>query len=309
LAGIYVGITDRGWYEHLATMPYVDEVNFWRPSPRSRFLSLEPGELFVFKLHHPDNAIVGGGVYTYFTRLPVGIAWDAFEEKNGAATRAEMLNRLARYRPELRTASLAERLNSEIGCIILGRPFFLRPDKWIAIRDWHPNIVQGKTYDLETADGVDLLEEVRARLVDHAQLELGEEAGRFGKPLVIQPRLGQGTFRVLVTDAYHRRCSMTGERVLPVLQAAHIRPYAEGGRHLVANGVLLRSDLHTLFDRGYLTIRPDFQIEVSSRLKQDFQNGEEYLGLQGSSIFLPDSPGDRPDPELLTWHGDTRFVA
>jgi putative restriction endonuclease len=40
----------------------------------------------------------------------------------------------------------------------------------------------------------------------------------------VQPRLGQGAFRLLVTDAYQRRCAVTGERTLPVLDAAHIRP-------------------------------------------------------------------------------------
>jgi putative restriction endonuclease len=54
---------------------------------------------------------------------------------------------------------------------------------------------------------------------------------------------------------------VTGERTLPVLEAAHIRPYADGGRHEVANGILLPSDLRTLFDQGYVTITPDYRLE------------------------------------------------
>ena len=77
---------------------------------------------------------------------------------------------------------------------------------------------------------------------------------RYGSASMVFPRLGQGSFRVLVTDAYGRQCAATGERTLPVLQAAHIHPYAVGGPHRVDNGLLLRSDLHTL-SRPWLSHR------------------------------------------------------
>ena len=90
---------------------------------------------------------------------------------------------------------------------------------------------------------------------------------KYGKPTLIQPRLAQGTFRVVVTDSYNRRCAVTGERVLPVFEAAHIRPFADGGEHLVENGLLLRSDAHILFDRGYMTMTPEHRV-VSDRLNR-----------------------------------------
>jgi len=58
---------------------------------------------------------------------------------------------------------------------------------------------------------------------------MAEAQARFVEPQLIQPRLGQGAFRVLVTDLYQRRCAVTEERTLPALEAAHIRPYGEGG--------------------------------------------------------------------------------
>ena len=76
------------------------------------------------------------------------------------------------------------------------------------------------------------------------------EAARFGRPALIQPRLGQGAFRVAVTDAYERRCALTRERTLPIPDAAHIRAYAAGGGHEIPNGLLLRTDIHRLFDLG-----------------------------------------------------------
>jgi hypothetical protein len=99
------------------------------------------------------------------------------------------------------------------------------------------------------------------------------------------PRLGQGAFRVIVTDVYQRQCALTNSHVLHVLDAAHIRPYADGGSHSPSNGLLLRQDVHTLFDRRYLTVSPDYHVEVSRRLKDEFDNGTGYYALQGKDDF------------------------
>ncbi|WP_336419193.1 HNH endonuclease [Roseovarius sp. D22-M7] len=80
---------------------------------------------------------------------------------------------------------------------------------------------------------------------------LAEPAERWGEPQLVQPRLGQGAFRVLVTDIYRRRCAVNNERTLPALDAAHVRPYAHGGAHEASNGLRLRRDVHSLFDAGY----------------------------------------------------------
>jgi putative restriction endonuclease len=73
---------------------------------------------------------------------------------------------------------------------------------------------------------------------------------RYGAPTLIRPRLGQGAFRISVTDVYQRRYAITGERTLPILDAAHIQPFADGGEHNITNGLLLRTDIHRLFDLG-----------------------------------------------------------
>ena len=57
----YVGITDYEWYQLLASRPQLDEVNFWQPGGSRGFRALQPGELFLFKLHAPRHSIVGGG--------------------------------------------------------------------------------------------------------------------------------------------------------------------------------------------------------------------------------------------------------
>jgi putative restriction endonuclease len=302
----YVGVTDGDWYRFLRVQPDLDEVNFWRPSGRGRFLAIQPGEPFLFKLHYPEHAIVGGGTYVWSTAFPASITWEAFGEKNGAATLAEMRARIERYR---RVAGLPNE-DYTVGCVILEDPFFFEESEWIpAPPDWKPNIVQGRTYDLSTMVGRRLWEQVlERRRLALVRSQLDPTAPIYGDPVLVRQRLGQGAFRLVVTDAYARRCAVTKEKALPVLQAAHIQPVSQGGRHLISNGLLLRSDVHTLFDRGYVTITPDYQFRASRRLRTESQNGAEYFGMQGEDLWLPARAEDRPSREFLEWHTDVAFL-
>lgn len=85
----FVGVTDYDWFRFLAGRPDIDEVNFWQPSGSVGFRAIQPGEPFLFKLHSPRNYIVGGGFFAHWSPLPVSLAWEAFGEKNGAASLTE----------------------------------------------------------------------------------------------------------------------------------------------------------------------------------------------------------------------------
>ena len=86
------------------------------------------------------------------------------------------------------------------------------------------------------------------------------------------------------------------------MQAAHIRPVARGGSAGSNNGLLLRSDVHTLFDRGYLGVDPRHRLLVSPRLRADFSNGDQFDAKEGQVIDLPERRADRPGREYLEWH-------
>lgn len=135
----------------------------------------------------------------------------------------------------------------------------------------------------------------------------GVRSPRYGTSQLVAPRLGQGSFRAAVLDAYGGRCAITGDRVVHVLQAAHIRSFSRGGPHLVRNGLLLRSDLHTLFDRGYLTVTSDYRLAVSLALRDEFNNGREYLAMSGNDLGIPVHPDDHPDRGFLAWHANEVF--
>ncbi len=300
----WVGVTDKNWFNFLRPRA-PDEVNFWQPSAAPVAAFLEPGTPFLFKLHSPDNYIVGGGLFVWFSPLPARLAWEAFGEKNGVADYATLKRRVEQYR------NTPLRGDPEIGCNMLNAPFFLVEQDWIPVpEDWARNIVRGKTYDTSEAMGLGLWKQVEARLGTPIQVgATASDAARYGAEYLTRARLGQGTFRVLVTEAYKRRCAVTGERTLPVLEAAHIRPYVDNGPHLVSNGVLLREDLHTLFDEGYITFTEDLRVEVSRRIREEFENGREYYAHHGRQIMgMPDRFEERPATDFLRWHNEHVFV-
>ena len=200
---------------------------------------------------------------------------------------------------------MGDRSDFEIGCRILTQPFFFEERDWIAVPpSWAPNIVSFKTYNTADAEGLELWETINDRLTRPQFPGLAEPPARFGEPHLIRPRLGQGAFRVLVTDIYHRRCAVTQERTLPALEAAHIRPYGDGGDHEARNGLLLRRDIHSLFDTGYVTVTPDHHFEVSRRIREEFDNGKHYYALHGHVIDMPKDISQRPDPAALVWHNE-----
>lgn len=303
----YVGITDWEWFSQLRKLEGIDEVNFWQPSPHS-FRALAPGEPFLFKLHSPRSRVVGVGFFARHVSLPVSIAWETFGAKNGASSLLEMRNRVEKYR---KLSSPTE--DYEIGCILLEQPAFFEESDWIDAPDWKAPIQSGRGYRLDEEPGQSLWGKVQLLLATQAAasvISVAEPIGpRYGPPVFTFPRLGQGSFQAAIIDAYARRCAITGERVLPVLEAGHIRPYSEGGEHRIDNGLLLRRDLHTLFDRGYLTVTPEMKVVVSKRLEDEFHNGKEYLQMSGHPLLTPARPSDRPNPHFLDWHNQHRFVA
>jgi len=299
---LWVGITDYNWFRFHSSKEKVDEVNFWSPSSNVGFRALQIGGPFLFKLKSPRNYIAGGGFFVRYEPLPISRAWETFGEANGAKALGEFRFLISRNRHE----QILPREDPAIGCTILTEPFFFAEADWIPFR-LAAGIQRGKALDMESVEGRALWNEVSARL-EATQLKsngpatiAAQQGSPFGKPTMVMPRLGQGSFRMLITDAYNRRCAMSSERTLPALEAAHIRPYSEGQDHSLSNGLLLRSDLHKLFDLGYVGVNPTtMKIEVSRKIREEFENGRDYYKLAGQNLALPQNPLALPSKENLT---------
>jgi putative restriction endonuclease len=306
VVSLYIANTDNDWFDFLSTRANLTEVNFWQPGGKE-FHAIEPGELFAFRLKSPRDKIGGFGVLSSSSVLPLQIVWETFREENGVGSYEALRAAIAMYRSEEQVGP-----STNIGCRILVEPTFFPSDAWIELpTSWSRNIVGGKRYSTENAEGLALWNGLLdAAQSSHAMLssEFSEPATRYGSPTLITPRLGQGAFRIAVTEAYGRQCAVSGGKVLPALDAAHIRPYSEGGLHIKSNGILLRKDIHSILDAGYATVDTDYRFVVSSKVKEVFNNGEEYRRLHGNSLRLPKREADWPSPDFLRWHNAERYL-
>jgi putative restriction endonuclease len=305
MVNLFVANTDNRWFDFLSSEPHLTEVNFWWPGEMG-FRAIQPGELLAFRLKSPRNKVGGFGIFSSHSRLPIQTAWEAFGRANGVSSLEALRSAIAQFRTNPTLSS------TDIGSTILVEPVFFPADLWFDLPpSWSPSIQRGKRYSTDDPEGLRLWN----RLIETTQMSsiasqagFAEEQTRFGAPTLITPRLGQGAFRVLVTEAYGRQCAITGGKVLPALDAAHIKPYGEGGLHSKSNGILLRKDIHSVFDAGYVTINEDFRFSVSKKVKEVFNNGEEYLRLHGKELRCPERKADWPDIDLLRWHNNNRYL-
>lgn len=314
-----VAPTDERWADFLAEHPEQPEATFWQPSTSGRFRLLGEGEPLLFKTKAPapgrifrrwgPNQLVGGGILSGYERFAIGEAWDLYGEGNGVASLAELIARIGRFSPGVDASSV-------IGCVLLRDLFFMPPQAALPQpEDFASNLTSAKGYDLAASGRhVDL---VFATMLDRAEIRWDDgdlpASGRHDpvefRERLTRARLGQQAFQGLMLTSYDRRCAVTGNRVVPVLEAAHIQPVTNGGTHTVANGLLLRSDVHRLFDRGLLGINERYELQVSPLLRARWGNGKEFYDHAGSVIRLPEAKRERPSRDSITWHMDTVFLA
>ncbi len=144
---------------------------------------------------------------------------------------------------------------------------------------------------------------------EQARIEAEAQADAFNAPLdsthdarvwamrAVAQRRGHPLFRARLLDAYDRQCAITGCSALEVLEAAHVLPYRGEHTNRMDNGLLLRADLHTLFDCQLLWITAENTVALAPALL-----ATDYASLQGRPLRLPVSKGDHPNPAHLAEH-------
>lgn len=114
----------------------------------------------------------------------------------------------------------------------------------------------------------------------------------------IVQRTGQACFREKLLEIYGNRCAITECDVVFALEAAHILPYKGEHTNDVRNGLLLRADIHTLFDLGKISINPE---NYCVMLSDDIRT-TAYSQFHGKRIILPKNDYQKPDQEALEIH-------
>jgi putative restriction endonuclease len=316
----YIAIADpRGYKFFMGRLGgeggVIDEVNFWSPKARRRLKAMALGTPVFLRLPRPYHALVGYGFFAHFVVLDLREAWNMFEWRNGDATEPEFLRRLGSFRGVDLLDPRAPR--EAIGCTILRDVRYWPRERWLPWGDaegWKANTVQGAT-EREPARGQRLLARIAE---DGLRCPDDLKSGRSFEPVgedatgalrVVAARVGQGTFRARLLSAYDGRCAISGERIQPVLDAAHIQAYRGPASNHVQNGLLLTKDLHALFDAGYLGIEPKARtVVVSERLREDWHNGKRFYALRGAPLRQPANESHRASAYALSWHLETTFL-
>lgn len=287
--------TDPDWYAFLRRHPQLEEINFWRPGARTD--NSVTGTPWLLQVRGTQE-IRGMGYFSVFSVMPIGVAWDTFGIANGFVDLETFRRKISRIQ------GAAEAHVREIGCAVLSAPtYFSEPIDFSAYGRMYGPV---KSFDTRTDDGAHLWSQVqeRARATPAASSLL---RGGKGSPVLITPRIGQGAFRIQLEREYQMRCAVTAERTRPALEAAHIKPFSIVGEHRLSNGLLLRSDIHKLFDQGYVTVTPDRRFRVSKAIRDEFENGRDYYALDGREIREPIAAEARPSEECLEWHSATVY--
>jgi len=144
-------------------------------------------------------------------------------------------------------------------------------------------------------EAIDRAEQVAAK--ELAEPITSEDDARERELRAVFLRRGQGTFRKALLNAYEKRCAVTGSAMEEVLEAAHIIPYKGDHTNQCNNGLLLRADIHTLFDLGLLWVNREMKVEVANALQRT-----EYGKLHGKGLRLPTDKASRPHPTHLERH-------
>mgnify|MGYP001032738397 CR=1 FL=1 len=297
----YVGNTDHDWFDFCKQQENLTEVNFWQPS-RQHFKALDEGGIFFFRRKAPINKIGGFGILASAGEASIETSWRDLGVSNGVVSKEDFIARVAKYK---RSNTVDQQ--TVIGFKILTNPVFLEEHEWIDLPiDWANSIVSGKGYNADAiqARGLRKLYETNRAVTSPASPPdgFGEIPTGFSYGSHSKVRKGQNAFRMRLLSAYSNRCAVTGVGAEVCLEAAHIDPYSQDQNHDVSNGILLRADIHALFDANLLSINTDFRIVISTRLKEIAGEGCEYLDLNGKKIRLPNARSNWPSENKLAKH-------
>lgn len=285
--------TDHDWFSHMREKSPGRVVNFWTPTPW-RVKGLSEGSRLYFMLKAPIRRIGGYGTFIRYVEKTAAEAWEIYGRNNGVESQQALVSKVQEF-AEKRSETFTPSTNPVLGCIELSNVVAMDDENFIDPADcghsFPKEVVKLKYFD--EADGF------AARLgIDSKPVpfEIVEGGGSSHKSSLRKDRKGQSAFRQQVLRNYNYRCSILGECIVELLEAAHIQPYVDERSNHPQNGLCLRVDLHRLFDEGLISITERYTVKVSAKLASTF-----YATLEGKEISLPSDPSAHPSAEALAY--------
>ncbi|MEP2446582.1 MAG: HNH endonuclease [Balneola sp.] len=303
---IAIGTTDQDWFEYLRDLNKdikLSLINFWTPTPWN-FKALEKGDRFYFMLKSPIRKIGGYGIFERYEENLPSEAWEKYLQSNGASALNELLNRVDKYAGK-NSIEYQKGNIDKIGSIILTDPVFFDDSDFFDPHafgfEYSKHIVKFKTFDSDFTHSLN--HNINFTKEETNDYQLIDENIPIDKELIEKKkRESQSLFRKQLLKAYDYKCAVSRETSVEVLEACHIQPYKNNDSNHIQNGLLLRADLHILFDKGFIYIDEDYRIWISSTLNSKF-----YNSYHGRHIHLPNNESDKPSKLALKHHKENMF--
>lgn len=270
--------TDNLWFNFLKSNAFNSYVNFWTPTPWN-VKGLKEGDRLYFMLKKPIRKIGGFGEFVSYKNMTAEDIWDEFGFRNGCSSKENLFKTLDNYIHRNSKSGKQENLH---GCIILKNCEFWDSEKYVEF-DGFPNQVVTIKYFFDQ-DPFIISENFYSLIAEP----------REDYKIEMSSRKGQGSFKGKILKAYRNTCSVTGENIPEILEAAHIQSYKNIDSNHVQNGILLRVDIHRLFDNHLLCVGEDYKVKISSLLKDTI-----YWQYNGVVISLPSVEALHPSKEAL----------
>jgi putative restriction endonuclease len=288
---IAIAPTDIDWFQFLKQRLNFSAINFWTDRPWNP-RRINEGDKFYFLLKAPIRKIGGYANFVYYENLTIEEAWQKFGRGNGVNSLYELGVKA--------TGELEPDFTTEIGCLVLENPVFLEIEDY-----FHPT-----EYNLSFSNQISKLKYYSQLnqinfASDYKQVGFSfasfnsKENYEFKESSRVK---GQSKFRQSLTKFYNQQGAISGETCLTILDAVHINPHINENKNHIKNGVLLRSDLHKLFDEGLLTITPDYKVVIADELATS-----DYYKYNHQQINLPEATTLYPSQQLLKFHNQYIF--
>ena len=283
--------TDIDWFNFLKDRLNFQQINFWTDTPWNP-RKLNKGDKFYFLLKAPIRKISGYASFSYYQNLSIKEAWQKFGRGNGVNSLYELGVKV--------TGDRKPDFSTEIGCIILENPVFLDQSNYFHPQKYNlsfPNEISKHKY-YPNLDQINFASDYKQVGLSFSSIS-DEDDYQFNQSSLTK---GQSEFRNNIFKYYDQCGVVTRETCVSVLDAVHIHPYINEHKHHLKNGILLRSDLHKLFDDGLITITPDYKVLISQQLKSKY-----YYQYQEERINLPANERFYPDQKILEFHNQYIF--
>lgn len=280
--------TDNNWFNYLKQNELNSFVNFWTPTPWN-VRRLSSGDRLYFMLKAPIRKIGGFGEFYEYKNMSSDEAWEEFGHRNGRYSKLELSTIIRNYVAKNSNLGQVSIDTHDIGCIVLKNCEFWDTDKFLEVENYNISF-ERSIVTLKYFDQLDPFTETRGQASSFVPLN----QPRIPDQAMRNIRNGQGGFKGKMLRAYNNKCCISGETIPELLEAAHIQKYINSNSHHVQNGLILRVDLHKLYDNGLLFIDSDFVVHLSSVVEAEF-----YQQYNQKKISLPMFEFDYPSSTAL----------